>query len=141
VRLRTGSEGRPYKCEEEGTHTHKTACGARSESCSFVVGVLGDPRGCDPWAGSGKGSAVHAGDTNQNDGAKAGRGHLQLGMDFGVTVAGEKNRTVGCGDHIGAATLAETAANINAQAAVIGESRAARVSPPMVLRHLARRRK
>jgi hypothetical protein len=44
-------------------------------------------------------------------------------MDFGATVAGEKNRTAGCGDHIGAATLAETAANINAQAAVIGESR------------------
>src|SRR5260370_30751029 len=58
VRLRTASEGRPYKCEEEGTHTHKTACGARSESVSFVVGVLGDARGCDPWAGSGKGGAV-----------------------------------------------------------------------------------
>ena len=46
-----------------------------------------------PGAASG---AVYAGDTDKDDGAKAGRGHLQLGMNSGVTFGAESN-CCGCG--------------------------------------------
>ena len=99
LRLRTASEGRPYKCEEEKPKAH--AQKRRAEHPVLViVGILGDAGGCDPRARSGKSVAVHAGDADKDDGAKAGRKHLQLGVNFGVSIAGERNCSACCGDHV-----------------------------------------
>jgi hypothetical protein len=109
---------------------------AEFESGSVIVGIFGDAGGRDPGARSGKRGAVHAGDTDKDDGAKAGRGHLQLAMNFGVTFGAEGKRC-GCGGNgIGARNARgnrgdwaggargwqDQSANIDAQAAVIRES-------------------
>ena len=58
---------------------------------SVVVGIFRNAGGRDPGTGGGKGGAVQGGDTKQNDGAEAGRGHLQLGVNFSVAFAAERN--------------------------------------------------
>src|ERR1700730_7316952 len=50
------------------------------------IGTLGEARGCDPWPWSRKWCAVESCRTNQHDGTKARRWHLQFRMDLSVAV-------------------------------------------------------
>jgi hypothetical protein len=136
LRLRTASEGRPYKCEEEGTHPHKTACGHPVNRVCSSSEFLETPEAAIHGPGAGRAVPCMPATRTRMTVPKQGEGTCSLAWISALPSLVRGTAPLVAATISEHATLAETAvtgpavpraggdqSNINAQAAVIGESR------------------